>query len=62
MGPTGAPLVARQLMRLTLSAAWVLMVAFDGPLPNVGFEGGWDGPRLMANTGFEDEGVSDAGP
>ncbi|KAG2483517.1 hypothetical protein HYH03_017624 [Edaphochlamys debaryana] len=38
VGPTGAPLVAEQLMRLRLSAVWALMVAFEGPLP-VGFEG-----------------------
>jgi hypothetical protein len=31
-GPTGAPDVARQLMRLRLSAVWVLMVAFEGPV------------------------------
>jgi len=33
VGPTGAPLVAKQLMRLRLSAVWVAMVAFDRPLP-----------------------------
>ncbi|GAX81511.1 hypothetical protein CEUSTIGMA_g8939.t1 [Chlamydomonas eustigma] len=38
MGPTGAPLVAQQLMGLRLSATWALMVAFDSPLP-VKFEG-----------------------
>ncbi len=38
VGPTGAPLVARQLMSLRLSAVWVLMVAFDERL-EVGFEG-----------------------
>ncbi|GFR40845.1 hypothetical protein Agub_g1494 [Astrephomene gubernaculifera] len=38
VGPTGAPLVAQQLMRLRLNAVWALMVAFDGPLP-VPFEG-----------------------
>jgi hypothetical protein len=32
VGPTGAPDVARQLMRLRLSAVWVLMVAFEGPV------------------------------
>ncbi|KAI8462978.1 MAG: hypothetical protein J3K34DRAFT_527354 [Monoraphidium minutum] len=36
--PTGAPLVARQLMRLKLSALWALMVAFPEPLP-APFEG-----------------------
>ena len=38
VGPTGAPLVARQLMGLKLSAVWALMVAFDRPLP-ADFEG-----------------------
>ncbi|KAG2425864.1 hypothetical protein HYH02_014928 [Chlamydomonas schloesseri] len=38
VGPTGAPKVAEQLMRLKLNAVWCLMVAFDGPLP-VNFEG-----------------------
>lgn len=33
VGPTGAPNVARQLMKLRLSAVWVLMVAFAGPVP-----------------------------
>lgn len=38
--PAGAPAVARQLMRLRLSAVWALMVAFDGPVPAPGgFEG-----------------------
>lgn len=32
VGPSGAPDVARQLMRLRLSAVWVLMVAFEGPV------------------------------
>lgn len=32
VGPTGAPDVARQLMRLRLSAVWVLMVAFEAPV------------------------------
>ncbi|KXZ45236.1 hypothetical protein GPECTOR_57g526 [Gonium pectorale] len=38
VGPTGAPLVAEQLMRLRLNAVWALMVAFDGPVP-APFEG-----------------------
>lgn len=38
VGPTGAPLIARQLMGLRLSAVWALMVAFDRPIP-AGFEG-----------------------
>jgi len=38
VGPTGAPLVARQLMGLRLSAVWALMVAFDRPVP-APFEG-----------------------
>ncbi|KAG1676558.1 hypothetical protein FOA52_000101 [Chlamydomonas sp. UWO 241] len=33
VSPAGAPLVAKQLMALRLSAVWSLMVAFDGPLP-----------------------------
>lgn len=33
VGPTGAPLVAQQLMRLRLSAVWALMVVFEGPVP-----------------------------
>jgi len=33
VGPTGAPDVARQLMRLRLSAVWVTMVAFESPVP-----------------------------
>jgi hypothetical protein len=33
VGPTGAPLVAKQLMQLRLSAVWVLMVAFEGAVP-----------------------------
>jgi hypothetical protein len=33
VGPTGAPDVARQLMRLRLSAVWVTMVAFEGRVP-----------------------------
>jgi hypothetical protein len=42
VGPTGAPDVARQLMRLRLSAVWVLMVAFEGP---VQVPGGMEGAQ-----------------
>lgn len=38
VGPTGAPLVAKQLMGLRLSAVWVTMVAFAGSVP-APFEG-----------------------
>ncbi|GLC50732.1 hypothetical protein PLESTB_000425900 [Pleodorina starrii] len=38
VGPTGAPQVAEQLMRLRLNAVWALMVAFEGAVP-VPFEG-----------------------
>eukprot|EP00798_Chlamydomonas_sp_ICE-L_P002716 gene2716-12589_t len=38
VGPVGAPHVATQLMKLKLSAVWVMMVAFQKPLA-VGFEG-----------------------
>lgn len=37
--PSGAPAVARQLMRLKLNSIWALAVAFDGPVP-APFEGG----------------------
>lgn len=33
MGSAGAPLVARQLMKLRLSAVWVAMVAFRDSVP-----------------------------
>ncbi|KAF5828131.1 hypothetical protein DUNSADRAFT_18171 [Dunaliella salina] len=38
VGPTGAPLVAKQLMGLRLSAIWAVMVAFKHPV-NASFEG-----------------------
>jgi predicted NAD/FAD-dependent oxidoreductase len=43
--PMGSPLVARQLMRLRLSAAWVAMLAFERPLGPLGlsFEGAFVG-------------------
>lgn len=40
VGPTGSPDVARQLMRLRLSAVWVTMVAFEG---QVQVPGGMEG-------------------
>lgn len=33
VGPTGAPLVAKQLMALRLSAVWAVSVAFEQPVP-----------------------------
>jgi hypothetical protein len=42
VGPTGSPDVARQLMRLRLSAVWVTMVAFEGSVP---VPGGMEGER-----------------
>ncbi|XP_024544952.1 uncharacterized protein LOC9644667 [Selaginella moellendorffii] len=33
LGPSGAPLVAKQMKRLELSSVWALLAAFDEPLP-----------------------------
>jgi hypothetical protein len=43
--PSGAPLVAQQLMRLKLNSIWAVMVALQEPLeaPN-GLEGAQAGP------------------
>lgn len=42
VGPTGSLDVARQLMRLRLSAVWVTMVAFEAPVP---VPGGMEGAQ-----------------
>lgn len=46
VGPTGAPDVARQLMRLRLSAVWVTMVAFEAPVP---VPGGMEGAFVQGS-------------
>ncbi|WIA18940.1 hypothetical protein OEZ85_003609 [Tetradesmus obliquus] len=46
VGPTGAPDVARQLMRLRLSAVWALMVAFESP---VDVPGGMEGAFVQGS-------------
>ncbi|KAF6245554.1 hypothetical protein COO60DRAFT_1278564 [Scenedesmus sp. NREL 46B-D3] len=47
VGPTGAPGVARQLMRLRLSAVWALMVAFEGA---VAVPGGMQGAFVQGSS------------
>ncbi len=49
VGPTGAPLVAQQLMKLRLSAVWTVMLALPQGLPSMSaFEGAFvqDDPML----------------